>query len=291
MSETLTQSEQKKSSNLPVIIDGISCLTVMGGAVASLITQQVALVTLPLSVMFTLQVFNRQKIEKELAAANQLAANVNLAELFRVEGELKYKIEENKGHTDKGLSQLRVDMNLNHAEVARVEGDLNYKHEENKGYLEQLQSKTPENLPERLQTLETMFNNLKEITDSVNLDETTATAEAYYNRGLNQEQLGNLNAAIADYTQAIDCSANHAWSYFRRGLAKMENGLKQAALIDLNSAAKYFFEEGDLENYQMAKDKAAEIHKPTSNEENLSYASPAKTKTAEPVSVDGLFGA
>lgn len=289
MSETLPQSENQKLSKLPVVLDGLSCLSVLGGAIASLVTQQVAFATLPFSVMFTLQVLNRQKLMKELSEATQLNANLSAAEVFRVEGAMAHQNQEIKDLIDQDLKTLRVDMNMNHAEVFRVEGAMTYNSQENRALIDEIQGQLPENLMDRFQKLEKMFSTLKEITDSVNLGETVASAEAYFKRGVNQEQLGNINAAIADYTQAIECLPTYAWAYFRRGAAKLELGHKQPALIDLNTSAKYFFEEGELESYQMAKEKVAEIHG-EAPQETLSYSASVSSAAGEPVSLEGLFG-
>ncbi len=114
-----------------------------------------------------------------------------------------------------------------------------------------------------------------------------SSAEVHYNRGVNQEQLGNLDAAIADYTQVIQQQGTHAFAFFRRGLAYMALGQKQAALLDLNTAARHFFGEGDLQNYEVAKEKVNEIHVA---EQEAKRRHLINMDVVVPASVNGMFG-
>lgn len=283
MSETLTPSETQQALKLPTIIDGLSGIGVMGGAIASLVTQQAAFATVPLSLMFMLQIFNRRKLGEDLIASNQMTQQA----IQRLETTIQEKLDQQA----EKLSGVAVQANTNLAETFRVEGALDYKIKDNRDLVDQILVQLPENLIDRLEEMSTTINSLKEITDAVNLDEISASADAYYKRAINQEQLGNLNAAISDYSRAIECSPNHAWAHFRRGVAKLENGLKQTALIDLNTSAKFFFEAGDLDSYQMAKDKAAEVHSGAMSDDNRELATAANGASSSPASIDEIFGA
>lgn len=59
---------------------------------------------------------------------------------------------------------------------------------------------------------------------------------AYHNRGLGYANLENYDAAIADYTAAINIDTNYVTAYNSRGLAYEAIGDPEAALTDYNSA-------------------------------------------------------
>jgi tetratricopeptide (TPR) repeat protein/S1-C subfamily serine protease len=61
-------------------------------------------------------------------------------------------------------------------------------------------------------------------------------ANAYSNRGNAKSDLGNKQAAIIDYGRAIQLNPNHANAYINRGIAKSALGNKQAAIIDCDRA-------------------------------------------------------
>jgi len=75
-------------------------------------------------------------------------------------------------------------------------------------------------------------------------------AEAYYNRGNTYNKLSNFTAAITDYTQAIRINSQYIYAYANRGASYQSLGKKQEALEDLQKAAKLFEDKGDTVNRQ-----------------------------------------
>ena len=63
-------------------------------------------------------------------------------------------------------------------------------------------------------------------------------ADAYYNRGIVRNELGDKQAAIDDYNQSIKFNPNYADVYYNRGIVRNELGDKQAAIDDYNLAIK-----------------------------------------------------
>jgi len=61
-------------------------------------------------------------------------------------------------------------------------------------------------------------------------------ATAYYNRGVAKSALGDMQSAIADYTQAIAINPKLAAAYNNRGGAKSALGDKQGAIADCDQA-------------------------------------------------------
>lgn len=105
-------------------------------------------------------------------------------------------------------------------------------------------------------------------------------AESYYQRGISYQGIGNLEGSIVDFTEVIRIKPNHAQAYYGRGFAHSELGNKQQAIQDLREAAKLFFEEGDIANYQIARDLSKQLHALNSQPEE---------DTSEQVAVGSLF--
>ena len=61
---------------------------------------------------------------------------------------------------------------------------------------------------------------------------------AYYNRGVVRHILGDKQSAIADYNQALKINPNLAQAYHNRGVVRRQLGDKQAAIADYNQAIK-----------------------------------------------------
>lgn len=63
-------------------------------------------------------------------------------------------------------------------------------------------------------------------------------ADAYYNRGIAQSDLGDKKSAIEDYSQAIRVNSNYANAYYNRGIAQSDLGDKKAAIQDYTQAIR-----------------------------------------------------
>ncbi len=79
-------------------------------------------------------------------------------------------------------------------------------------------------------------------------------ALAYINRGVARAQLGDNKGAMEDYHQALRINPNHALAYYNRGITRSELGNKKGAITDLQQAADIFKQQGKIENYQKALD-------------------------------------
>lgn len=106
--------------------------------------------------------------------------------------------------------------------------------------------------------------------DQVNLNH----AKSYYNRGLTHQRQEEMEKAIADYTEAICLAPSYAKPYYNRGLAHIHLGNKQDALEDLRAAARYFLEQGDITNYNLAKDQSKQLHNLQSRQQSASDQPP-----------------
>lgn len=63
-------------------------------------------------------------------------------------------------------------------------------------------------------------------------------AEAYLNRGIAHEELGNIAAAIADYTEGLKFNPDYRMLYHRRGLAHDLDGKRDLAIADFSQAIR-----------------------------------------------------
>jgi tetratricopeptide (TPR) repeat protein len=100
------------------------------------------------------------------------------------------------------------------------------------------------------------------------------------------QRFGNDYAAMKDFTEAIRINTKNANAYHNRGILRMQLGEKQGAVDDLRTAAKFYFEQGDLENYEKAKALSLSIH---GIEFNLEAVTTESLKKKETVLVGSLF--
>jgi tetratricopeptide (TPR) repeat protein len=120
-------------------------------------------------------------------------------------------------------------------------------------YTKNIDSKHQE-LAEVVECLKEIETKNKSIKSERNMD------DSYFELALNHERLGDNQGAIDDYTEAIGVNPSHAQAYYRRGALRSKMGDRQGALDDLRESAKHYFEQGDIPNYQKAKELAKEIH-------------------------------
>ena len=86
-------------------------------------------------------------------------------------------------------------------------------------------------------------------------------ADAYYGSGATRYDLGDKQAAITDFQEAIIIDTNYAKAYYGRGLARSDLGDKQAAITDFQEAAKLYQQQGDNTMYQKALNRISELQK------------------------------
>lgn len=80
--------------------------------------------------------------------------------------------------------------------------------------------------------------------------------DAYYQRGNTHCDLGNYEAAIDDFNQVIKIKSNYTDAYYNRGNARLIIGDKQGAIDDFQKAADLYWQDGQLEEH---KDTQARI--------------------------------
>lgn len=63
-------------------------------------------------------------------------------------------------------------------------------------------------------------------------------AEAYYNRDVAKDELGDYQGAIQDYNEAIEINPKYAEAYYNRGVAKYNFGDNNGACLDWSKAGE-----------------------------------------------------
>lgn len=110
-------------------------------------------------------------------------------------------------------------------------------------------------------------------------------AESFYQRGLVRKRLERIDdqqIAIDDFSRAIQLEPTHPGAYFERGLLRAELSQKQGARDDLNTAAKLFFETGQLDQYEKARDLSQTQH-------DLIATPSISNESSEQILVENLF--
>jgi tetratricopeptide (TPR) repeat protein len=287
-------SSNPKSRHWLELAEGVSILGAVGGSIAAVVSQQVLLVSLasvPLSVSLALNMVNRQRLQGKLAQ-EQLTAIAPLV--------LQQQQQ------DEALQTLSASLKLQQADVVKLVessqqqqfslGQLAEKSQEHEADLGRAAQKLiafdhfAAHLRDDVPNAHSYTRIAEDESEALTSPQATALAgpnagKAYYNRGLTYQRMGDMQAAVDDYTKAIHLMPTFAKAYHNRGVAISQLGDKQAAVSDLRAAAKFFFDQGDIASYQEAKDLSKELHNLPEAPLNI----PAAKEPEEALVMDALF--
>ena len=214
-------------------VEIISAIASVGGAVASVVSHQVAFASIPLSLSVALNLANRKRLINEVVdTQNHLTAQVQ-------------QTQENGSLIGTLSDQLKQVQQLNSYSSRAIK---------------ELGDRT-ESLEQNQKQLEEMLANLgksEHLTQAIRANPNSA--KFYYSQGMSHQRSGDPQPAIEDYSEAIRLHPSYAEAYHHRGMLYAEMGNKQQAVDDLRKAAKFYFEQEDLDGYQKARDLAQEIH-------------------------------
>ena len=263
---------QNNNSNLSDIFDILSGVGLVGGAVGSFLGNA-AFAAIPLSFSVALQIANRRQVKVELAQMQESSTmemtqlmNSNHSTLVEQLQQLKQQGENSLKQQDQKFKTLVNELSdrvQNNKESFTL---LNGKENELDQFYHQLESQLNkvEGVVETLQNIENFSQMIRTNPES---------AEAYYQRGLNHQKLGDKTGAMEDYTEALHLDSTYARAYHTRGVILAEIGNRKQAVEDLRLAAKYYFEQGDIESYEQARNLSKEFYEVRH--------SPVNTETAE----------
>ncbi|URR34445.1 tetratricopeptide repeat protein [Thermosynechococcus sp. HN-54] len=225
---------------------GATGLTVVLSVTAAVTQQAIltAIAPLPLSLAVGLNLVNRKKFNDQFQALVQ-QQETKIAELVASQGQQQSEL----GNLTLALGQVRDRLEDVQQQVVQLGQGTRNLHD----YTRILDTEQKQ--------IEQVLDCLREIEKNTQVIQTNPShAKAYYNRGLTHQRLGDAEAAILDYTEAIRINENYAKAYHNRGVARSTLGDRKGAVEDLRTAAKLFFEEGDISSYQRARDLAKRIH-------------------------------
>lgn len=232
--------------NKPDVVGYIGVGVSLVGAIASMAVKNPALASIPLAVGVGCNMYSRMQLSNTLVESqeeNQLAIAGLQTALNTNKEELESTLEDNQTQLVEEIKKLTEDLNV---KLTKAQEDL-------KQSLESLSQKHIKiaDVVSNLQKVENMSQELRVKPDS---------AEFYYQRAIGQENLGNNNGAVEDYTEALNKNPNYAKAYHKRGVIYLELEEKQKAVDDLRKAALLYFEQGDIDSYQKAREMSRKVH-------------------------------
>ncbi|HAC65481.1 MAG TPA: hypothetical protein DCF68_18610 [Cyanothece sp. UBA12306] len=315
--ENQNLDNQKTENTLPLILDIVSGIGVFGGVVGSFFNN-VALATIPVSVAVAMQMANRRKLAIDSAQTQQNSVVQISQKINQNQTVLSQQIQKFQQEIDNYINQQHqsyteqikklsdnFDQTLeeNIAALHKSIAEANQERDQLNNFAQEINDFT-QNLDQQQQQIKSIVGELQKIENfSLLIDANTDQADAYYERGMSYQKLGNKEGAIQDYTEALHFDSTHAKAYHNRGILLAELDNKKQAVADLRLAAKYYFEQGDIDSYQQARDLSKEFYEvrhyidddislqmsedvPAQAKENESKADLLSTET---ISVGNLF--
>ncbi len=249
--------------------EGATALGSIGGAVAAAITHQVMFAALPLSFAATLSFANRRQLQNEFQLHRDETNAVLLKQVHQYQHEIKNLMHELIEASSSRQQQFATKM------------------DQSLGVMD-----------DRLGHLSDQYDALQKTSTTIEAQQaellSSTFEDGYCRRGLEHEKQGEYKQAITVYSEALRLNPEYAQAYMYRGSAYSKANQKQQAIADLRTAAKLFFETGDLENYHKARALSEEVHGGSPAATAAATATVAVSPTApEPVSerlaVDELF--
>ncbi|ACB51455.1 hypothetical protein cce_2105 [Crocosphaera subtropica ATCC 51142] len=252
-------TNENNKSNRSDIFDLLSGIGLVGGAVGSLFGNAV-FAAIPISFSVALQIANRRQLKVQLAQLQESAV-IQMSE----------QINNNQSIILEQFQQLRKDseehLNQQDQKVKIVVSELSEKITNHQESLNTLKVEKDQ-LNQFTHSLESQLSKVQEIVETLQQIENVSQvirinpqgADAYYERGLSHQKLGDKTGAIEDYTEALHLNSTYAKAYHNRGILLAEMGNKKQAVEDLRLAAKYYFEQGDIESYEKARNLSKEFY-------------------------------
>ncbi len=270
------------------------------GLIIGAISKQFLWAAIPLSASAAFASLDRQRL-KSLVEQEQKAIAVLVADNKQRITTVNAEFEERLQHSQSDLADLETELGSVKKLTIATRSQLQQQEQESKltvGKIENLQNSFSQldsfsqNLEQQLNTLDSnqketqkLVRQLKAIdifTQSIKAD--ANSTQAYYERGLAYQRLGNRHRAVDDYTKAIELDSKHAQAHHYRGLLYREMGIEQKAAIDLRRASQLYFDRGSLDKYRELRDLSQQIYK------NNNDSTTSVKESSEQVAVGNLFG-
>ncbi|EAZ90520.1 tetratricopeptide repeat protein [Crocosphaera chwakensis] len=252
-------NNENSKNNLSDIFDILSGISLIGGAVGSLLGNA-AFAAVPISFSVALQMANRRQLKVELAQLQESSIVQMSEQMNKNQSVIFEQIKQLRGESENQLSQQDQ-------KIKKLVDELSEKITNNHESLNQLivekdQSKQlTDNLASQITQVQNIVETLQKIENTSQVIRTNPEgSHAYYERGLSYQRLGDKTGAIEDYTEVLHLDSTYAKAYHSRGILLAEMGNKKQAVEDLRLAAKYYFDQGDIESYEKARNLSKEFY-------------------------------
>ncbi|WP_107668260.1 tetratricopeptide repeat protein [Cyanothece sp. BG0011] len=252
-------NNDNSKNNLSDLFDLLSGIGLVGGAVGSFFGNA-AFAAIPISFSVALQIANRRQLKVDLAQLQESSV-IQLTE----------QMNNNQGTILEQFKQFRKEsedqLNQQDQKVQTIVSELSEKITNNQESCNLLKVEKDQ-LNQLTHSLESQLNKIQNVVETLQKIENTSQVirtnpqgvDAYYERGLSHQKLGDKTGAIEDYTEALHLDSTYAKAYHNRGILLAEMGNKKQAVEDLRLAAKYYFDQGDIESYEKARNLSKEFY-------------------------------
>jgi tetratricopeptide (TPR) repeat protein len=236
--------------------DGIASIFAVGSVIAAATTQSVTVAVLPLVGAMGVQMFNRRQLLANIT--NHYETMIRQQNLHIVNHQNSFK------NLTEQLEKLQNDVNQKLDDASLESQKTLVSHADNiaslKSSFAEMQT-SQQDLSNQQQNLSQVVEKLQQIENASHaLQSDPKSADMYYQRGLSLQELGDKEAALADFNQAIQLDSHHAPAYHQRGLLQAELNAMQSAVDDLRLAAKFYFEKGEIDQYNHARELAKKLY-------------------------------
>lgn len=319
------------------IVETLAVVSTIGGAIAAVVSQQIAMAAISLPLAATLNLANRRRqmsalMDNQRHEMTYLIEHSNntlqttLSETQKTSDHLQSQID----HLLEQDTQSLQTLEMLTSRTTKLEDDidsLNQLQDQNQSALTSLseiqqstvtqgdelssqltdvedaisllqsstsdlshqvevQQHNSQSLASQTDNVEELLEILREI-DAISqtISAQPNVAESFYQRGLVRKRLERIDdqqIAVDDFSRAIQLEPTHAGAYFERGLLQSELSQKQGAVDDLHAAAKLFFETGQLDQYEQARDLSQTLH-------DLVATPSISDESSEQILVENLF--
>lgn len=254
------QTATAPASSSANLFDGLSAVGLVGGAIASFVTNNVAAAAVPIAVAVGLHIKNRRDLSLEVSQKQETAIAQVVQNIEQHQAKLTEYLQKLQQENQGQQTQLRQHQEAGQKQLSQNLADQVSQLQQLIAGLTQNTEVTTQNLDGQHKALEVIVNELRQMENASHVIEVDPKAEAYYQRGLSRQRLGDRAEAIIDYSAAIKLNEELASAYYHRGVVYAELGDRKPAVEDLRQAAKLFFEQGDLDNYHRARDLGKEFY-------------------------------
>ncbi|MBE9202636.1 tetratricopeptide repeat protein [Synechocystis salina LEGE 06099] len=236
------------------IWDGLSVVALIGGAIASVVLPaNPAAGVIPVAAGVGLHLFNRKQLEQHLLANQQATAAQVVQLVNQNQAHLQEYLQKFQGDVQTSLGQQQQAIAANQANLTKT---LQEQSVALQGELQAFQAtaaQTHESLEHQHQDLVALVSELRTMEGCTQSIAGYPHAEAYYQRGLSHYRLEDWTEAVRDCTEAIRLRGDLAGAFHHRGMAYARLDNRKQATDDLRQAYKLYFDQGDLENYEIAR--------------------------------------